>query len=118
MYIENAKVTSCDVVVERGFVISASICFESSSGSQCYGGVVLGGMTNTSSVCNNHAEQPNYLAEWCAGILGACEAESLQQCVGKIVRLERADKYGKIEAVGHAYKDFWFRGVSHLGGSK
>lgn len=108
-YVENAVVTRADVVVERGFILTVRVCVDSARGSQCFGDVVLGGMTNTDAACNDHTSQPNYMAEWVAGILGACGSESLSGCVGKVVRIERKSEYGSIEGIGHAIKDFWFK---------
>lgn len=120
-YITNARILECDVRVERGFMLTVNLTVGFSGGEQGFGGYCLGGMTNTTCAANRHEEQKNLLAEWVAGVLGAAEAESLQSCIGKVIRVGKDDEmFGEILAIGHAIDDFWFEPKSNylFGGAK
>lgn len=107
-HVENAIITHCGVEVERGFILTVNLAVEMGCGSQGFGGYALGGLLNTTAAVNHHADQKNLMAEWIGGVLSVAGADSLNGCVGKVIRIGKSDKYGKIEGIGHAIKDVWF----------
>ena len=109
MIVKNAKITSVDIIVERGFILTLRVCFDFGGSGQCLGGYVLGGIPDGKSRAQEHAKQPNLLADWVGHVLWLTERESLSEVNNCIVRVEKEDEYGPITGFGHPYLDRWLR---------
>lgn len=108
MDIQNARIGSADINFDRGFILSAWLHLEFEGCGQGFGGYVLGGKPDTTCACNDHPNQPNLAADFIGHCMAIADVEQWSKMAGKIIRVKRADKYGKILAIGHAVKDLWY----------
>jgi hypothetical protein len=104
---KNGMVSSCEIVLERGFILSVSICFDFGGSGQCFGGYVLGGLPDGKSAAGKHADQMNLMADWVGMLMWITEVEKFSDIKGKILRVRKEDEWGKILAIGHPYKNRW-----------
>lgn len=106
-FIANASIESATFDIERGFILTGWLHLNFKGGSQGFGGYVLGGIGD--ALCADHANQPNLMAIWLAGLLQAAGVEQFSGLPGKVIRIAKDDEYGTIKAIGHAIKDdHWF----------
>lgn len=112
--IENGRITSADIQFSRGFILDAWVHLEFEGSGQGFGGYVLGGNPFDSEKCADHAKQANLAADFIGGIMAVADVEKWSDLKGKVVRVERADKFGQIVAIGHAFKDRWYRPVERM----
>lgn len=107
--IENGRITSADIVFSRGFILDCNILIEFEASAQGFGGYVLGGKPFSDAACAKHEEQPNLAADWIAHVMAIADVEAFSKLPGKVIRVERETPYGRIVAIGHAFKDRWYR---------
>ena len=107
MQIYNAEIESADVTLDRGCFLSAWVFVKFADGSQGFGGFVLGALP--SAKAGDHANQPNFAAEFLTAVMAAAGVESWKALVGKTIRIKKENSLGPILAIGHIYKDdLWF----------
>ncbi len=105
--IHNAIVTFASIELENCLTLRLGLDYGGAF--QTFGNFALGGEPGTKA--GDHIKQPNWTAEWIVSVLRACDAESLDKCVGKVIRVEReSDKYAAgIKGIGHCVRDDrWF----------
>jgi hypothetical protein len=113
--IENGEIESADIVFSRGFILDCWLFLKFDGTGQGFGGYVLGGSPfDTNAKCAEHHNQKNLAADFIGGCLAVAGVEKFSQLKGKVIRVEREDDFGPIVAIGHAYKDIWYRPKERL----
>lgn len=106
--IQNAQIKSVRIGYERGVFLTVWVHVSHEDGAQGFGGYVLGA-DPTSSAKAVAGNETGLLASWVNGILKASDVEDISKAEGKVIRIKREDGFsGKILAIGHAVKDYWF----------
>jgi len=111
-HIQNARITDATIQFERGFALTAWIHVEMESGNQGFGGFVMGGNPfDENVVCAKHQNQKNLAADVIGGFMAIADVESWDKMKGKVIRVEHETSgwNGPILAIGHAFKDRWYR---------
>lgn len=103
---ENARVSRSFLGYEHG-ILTIDLALQGDGWGQSFGGYPLDGPW--SEVDGKRLASP-VLGHWVAGILRALECDKWESVAGSLVRVERGQD-GKIAAIGHYYKDRWFRPV-------
>jgi hypothetical protein len=103
----NAIIDSATIGFSRGFILDSWVQLNYESGSQGFGGFVLGGTPDAKA--GDHSG-PNIAAEWIVSILRAADVDTWSALPGKSVRVRRGEGWGgKVLAIGHITKsDRWF----------
>lgn len=113
--IENGRITSADIVFSRGFILDCWLHLEFEGSGQGFGGYVLGGNPfDETALAAKHSEQPNVAADFIGGCMAVADVEKFSDLAGKVIRVERDAPYGVIVAIGHAFKDRWYRPKERL----
>lgn len=108
--IENGRISSADIMFSRGFILDCWVHIEFDGSGQGFGGYVLGGSPfDTSANCARHEDQRNLAADFIGGVMAVADVEQFSALKGKVIRVERDKPYGAIVAIGHPFKDRWYR---------
>lgn len=108
--IQNARITGADIVFSRGFILDCWVFLEFEGGAQGFGGYALGGNPfDTKAKVAEHDRQPNLAADFIGGVMAVADVEKFSELKGKVLRVERESPMGSIVAIGHAFKDKWYR---------
>lgn len=98
--IENGRITTTRLGEEHG-CLTAMVYIEGNGWGCGYGGYALG------HFCGD--KKPTYGAGAISALLRTLELDCWEQLVGTYVRVRIDESIGgKIEAIGHIYKDHWF----------
>ena len=95
--IQNARISSASLRVDRGFAITIWIFVQIEGGGQGFGGYLLSHMDRDPSP---------HLAAWITGLFKLFEVETLEALKGEPCRVD-AD-FGRIYRIGHLLRDDWF----------
>jgi hypothetical protein len=110
MIIENAVIDSADIVFSRGFILDCWLYLSFDGAQQGFGGFGLGGSPfDDTAVCAEHHNQKNLAADFIGGVMAVAGVEKFSAMPGKVIRVEKEDKFGPISAIGHPIKDRWYR---------
>lgn len=112
--VENGRITSADIVFSRGFILDCWVMLEFDGSGQGFGGYVLGGNPFDDSKAAKHGDQANLAADFIGGVMAVADVEKFSQLVGKVIRVERDKPFGSIIAIGHAFKDRWYRPAERM----
>lgn len=108
--IENGRITNADILFSRGFILDCWLTLEFEGSGQGFGGFVLGGNPfDDDARAARHGEQPNLAADFIGGIMAIADVEKFSDLKGKVIRVERETSMGPIVAIGHPFKDHWYR---------
>ena len=102
----NAIIESATVRLDHDCFLSMWLFLKYDGAGQGFGGYVLGGLPDIAA--GKHSEQKNIAAEFIVQCLRVCGVESVDACVGKVIRVRKKKEFGDILAIGHAIKDIWF----------
>ena len=111
-HIQNARITDATIQFERGFALTVWVFVEMEVGHQGFGGFVLGGNPfDKSATCAKHEDSKNLAADMIGGVMAVADVEKWTDLKGKVVRVEHdSDQWsGNIVAIGHAFKERWYR---------
>lgn len=108
----NAQIESAEIVIERGFVLSAWIHLNYGGMGQGFGGYSL----HLGKTSSHHEASKN---RNCAGIfimrvMEIAGVEKWSDLVGKTIRVDKIDEWGSIVRIGHIMKDEWFEPEAEL----
>lgn len=107
--IMNARISGAEICIERGFALTGWVYLDMQSGSQGFGGYVLGGRPfDTDAVCAQHNQQKNLAADFIGGVLAVAEVDKWSDLKGKVIRVRKSDTWATIDAIGHPIKDIWY----------
>jgi hypothetical protein len=109
--VENGRIANADIMFSRGFILDCWITLEFDGTGQGFGGYVLGGnpFDKPDVRASRHGEQPNLAADFIGGVMAVADVEKFSDLKGKVVRVEREQPMGPIIAIGHPFKDRWYR---------
>jgi hypothetical protein len=107
--VENGRITTADIQFSRGFILDCWIFLEFDGSGQGFGGYVLGGNPFDTVKAARHEDQANIAADFIGGVMAIADVEKFSALPGKVVRVERDKPYGTIVAIGHPFKDRWYR---------
>ena len=118
--IRNAEIKSAEIQIARGFILEANLDLDFQPHGMTFGGFVLGSYPDDSSKAGAHHTQPNFAADFIAGILQVAGVERWSQLPGRIIRIrgffgDVAGDRRHISAIGHAVKDLWYEPEARFG---
>jgi hypothetical protein len=106
--VENAIIQSAEIMFSRGFILDCWLFVDRASGTQGFGGWVLGGNPFSEAKCAEHGG-PNFAADFIGGMMAIAGVEKFSELKGRAIRIELDEKTGTIRGVGHVVKDIWYR---------
>lgn len=107
---ENGRIANADIMFSRGFILDCWLTIEFDGSGQGFGGYVLGGNPfDKDAKAAEHGRQANIAADFIGGVMAVADVDKFSALIGKVVRVERETPFGTIVAIGHPFKDRWYR---------
>lgn len=106
--IVNALISDPSIRYDRGVFLTGWVFLNYGSGTQGFGGFVLGAKPGE-KVKAEDGNKTGLMAAWVNGIMTVCDVDDYAKAAGRPVRVKREAKWnGKVFAIGHLTKDIWF----------
>lgn len=106
-FITNAVITSAEVTIDRGFILSAWLQLN-------YGGAMIQGFggyalhMDKSSDHHEKSKSRNFTGIFLMRVMEVAGVKKWSDLKGKTIRVEKTDEWGDIIRIGHIVNDDWF----------
>lgn len=110
---KNARIESTMLGVESHGILTAFVHVAGDGWGCGFGGYSLDGPHNVDGKFAGRIGSA-FGMEWIRRVLDVLEAQTWETLPGTIVRVRLDEPFGKIVAIGHAYKERWFTPATDL----